>query len=232
MLFRSKNPDITMASGGSIPKREDNLAQFLKDSKVQQRLYHGTEHSFSVFDKKHHGSKDHGWYGIGHYLTADPETASAYATYNELKDGSAPTGANVMPLWVQLKNPYHWPEDRKVAQTKQEAQKVTDELMKAGYDGVVVSNKYQHPDYMQHHEVVAFHPHQIKSAIGNRGTYDPKNPDITMAKGGEVPSLDAMKYALTQRGGMHSPLEKAAINVPRTKGTPAEFLAEASKQPG
>ena len=29
-------------------------------------------------------------------------------------------------------------------------------------------------------------PTQIKSAIGNRGTYDIKNPDITKAKGGKV----------------------------------------------
>ena len=100
------------------------------------------------------------------------------------------------------------------------------ELSRMGHDSVLFAkNGKVNRGYI-------FSSHQIKSAIGNRGTYDPKNPDITMAKGGEVPSLDAMKYALTQRGGMHSPLEKAAINVPRTKGTPAEFLAEASKQPG
>jgi hypothetical protein len=53
------------------------------------------------------------------------------------------------------------------------------------------------------------------------------------AKGGEVktPSLDTMKLALNKQG-MYSPLEKAAMAVPRTKGTPAEFMAEVSKQPG
>ena len=45
------------------------------------------------------------------------------------------------------------------------------------------------------------------------------------------PSLAQMKLALNQQG-MYSPLEKAAMAVPRTKGTPAEFMAEASKQPG
>lgn len=44
-------------------------------------------------------------------------------------------------------------------------------------------------------------------------------------------SIDAMKLALTQHG-MYSPLEKATMGVNRTKGTPAEFMAEASKQPG
>jgi hypothetical protein len=46
-------------------------------------------------------------------------------------------------------------------------------------------------------------------------------------------SMDAMKLALTKNNlGMHSPLEKSLINVPRTKGTAQEFMTEASKQPG
>ena len=45
------------------------------------------------------------------------------------------------------------------------------------------------------------------------------------------PSQDVMRLALT-RHGMYSPLEKAANAVPRTKGTGAEFMAEASKQAG
>lgn len=45
------------------------------------------------------------------------------------------------------------------------------------------------------------------------------------------PSVEQMLAELNKQG-MYSPLEKAAINVPRTKGTPAEFMAEISKQPG
>ena len=81
-------------------------------------------------------------------------------------------------------------------------------------------------------EYLVFDPAQAKSAIGNRGTYDPESPDITMAEGGNVkPSVTQMKLALNKHG-MYSPLEKAAMAVPRSKGTPAEFMAEASKQPG
>jgi len=53
---------------------------------------------------------------------------------------------------------------------------------------------------------------------------------VHMSKGGD-PSLDVMRLALTKHG-MYSPLEKATMAVNRTKGTPAEFMAEASKQPG
>ena len=43
-----------------------------------------------------------------------------------------------------------------------------------------------------------FEPTQIKSAIGNRGAYDPTDPDITKANGGRV-ELDRLRKRL--RGG-------------------------------
>lgn len=54
-----------------------------------------------------------------------------------------------------------------------------------GHDGVVKD----FGDGRKHY--VAWFPEQIKSAIGNRGTYDPNDPDITKAKGGKV-NQDAM----------------------------------------
>lgn len=47
----------------------------------------------------------------------------------------------------------------------------------------------------------------------------------------QAPTIAQMKLALNKQG-MYSPLEKAAMAVPRSKGTPAEFMAEVSKQPG
>ena len=63
-----------------------------------------------------------------------------------------------------------------------------------GYDGVIKD----FGDGRKHY--VAWFPEQIKSAIGNRGTYDPTNPDLTMAKGGNV-STAGMRYALTMKRG-------------------------------
>jgi hypothetical protein len=66
-----------------------------------------------------------------------------------------------------------------------------------GYDGVVKDFGNGEKHY------VAWFPHQIKSAIGNRGTYDTSNPDITKAEGGVVkekvtisPNMDMMQYEL------------------------------------
>jgi|GEM_PF-3892474 len=49
------------------------------------------------------------------------------------------------------------------------AQKFSDNLQKAGYDGVMYDGGY---------EIVAFRPEQIKSATGNSGEFDPADPDI------------------------------------------------------
>ena len=55
------------------------------------------------------------------------------------------------------------------------------------------------------------------------------------AEGGAVePTQDQMREALRQkmRNGMYSPLERLAVDIPRNKGTGAEFMAEISKRPG
>jgi len=49
------------------------------------------------------------------------------------------------------------------------------ELIKSkGYDGLVYRNRYEAPG----DSWVVFEPTQVKSALHNRGTYDPQNPDI------------------------------------------------------
>jgi hypothetical protein len=55
------------------------------------------------------------------------------------------------------------------------------------------------------------------------------------AEGGKVePTQEQMREALRQkmRHGMYSPLERLAVDIPRNKGTGAEFMAEISKQKG
>lgn len=63
-----------------------------------------------------------------------------------------------------------------------------------GYDGVIKD----FGDGRKHY--VAWFPEQVKSAIGNRGTYDPTNPDLAMSRGGNV-STNSMRYALSMKQG-------------------------------
>lgn len=189
------------AKGGEViphghPEREKNFRQWFGKSKLVDKegnplvLYHGTDKDFSAFDPEKHGGSDHGWYGVGHYLTADPEAASAYSAYrgsfNAMEGKEVHEGSNVLPVHVRLENPYIWPKDRRAAQSLDEAKKITEELIRMGYDGVIAPNYYDKGPHAPHSEVVAFHPEQIKSVFGNQGTFDPNDPDITKAQGGEV----------------------------------------------
>jgi hypothetical protein len=62
-----------------------------------------------------------------------------------------------------------------------------DNIRSEGYDGVIYKPaplKTVEGDEILSDEYIVFDPKQIKSAIGNRGTYDPNDPDIRKARGG------------------------------------------------
>lgn len=101
------------------------------------------------------------------YFTSDPAYASSYGKDEE-------SGQNILPVYIHAKKVY----------TPSDVNKVTDynfdrdALLKKGYDAIATKD---------HSVVVPLRgPHQVKSAIGNRGTYDPNDPDITKARGGRV----------------------------------------------
>jgi len=83
-------------------------------------------------------------------------------------------------------------------------------LKEMGKDGIIIKHDSNAPngsnEFENQNAYIALEPHQVKSAIGNRGTYDPKDPDITKAEGGAVkekvtipPSMDVMQYELLNR---------------------------------
>ena len=153
---------------------------------INNKLYHGTTDDFKSFDLNRSGKNDSGWYGKGVYLTPDTDTASAYTQYQE-RDSAGRTGvpgANVMPVYTKLKNPYYWPENKKAALTKEESQQIRDDLMQQGYDGVIVSNKYGDPKWAHNYETVVFNPSDIRSKFA---AFDPEkvdSSDLGHAKGG------------------------------------------------
>lgn len=59
----------------------------------------------------------------------------------------------------------------------------------AGYDGLM---QYRDGDLS---EVVSYNPNAVKSAIGNKGTYDTNKPDLNEAGGGLIKGLKALKGA-------------------------------------
>ena len=182
--------------------------QWFGDSKIVDEqgnplvVYHGTNADISAFWNDYAGSNtlNYGMYGKAPgYFSKNANEATGYAVGNpnrtvfqsksrginqtnrpnfiETPTGKIKEGANVMPVYISIKKPLevdsHTALDnfiRKIARTgKLGANSVTAALKALGYDGVVVDKGA---------EIVPFSSTQIKSAIGNVGTFDKTNPDI------------------------------------------------------
>ncbi|RKZ15009.1 hypothetical protein DRQ53_10160 [bacterium] len=126
-------------------------------------VYHGTDQDFSVFD--HSAESQFGYGEAGPpgalFFSTSPGDADYYA-------GEGRKGSNAMPAYLSAQNPKVlnresqgfglWSISEAVQQAKSE-----------GHDGVLFEDVG---------EWVVFSPTQVKSATGNRGTFDAKNPDI------------------------------------------------------
>jgi hypothetical protein len=163
-------------------EREANLAEFLEGSAAQNRLYHGTGSDIQAFDKS---KIKRPMFGEGFHLGESPALASFYA-------GQFKEGQNVMPVYSAIKKPFELKDMSKWYDIpgNTDAEK-TAWIKSQGYDGI----KYNHgAPYNAPNESgvgwVAFEPNQIKSAIGNRGTYDKSHKDIVKATGGAVMMAD------------------------------------------
>jgi hypothetical protein len=156
-------------------EREANLAKMLEGSAVKSQLYHGTGKDIKKFDKS---KLRRTGFGEGFHLAESPNLAGFYA--NQFDEGQ-----NVMPVHVAIKNPYELEKMHDWFDLPGRSDKdKTDFLKSQGYDGI----KYPHGAGPNQSPTawVAFEPTQIKSATGNRGTYDIDDPDITKAAGGAV----------------------------------------------
>lgn len=178
-----------------LAEREANKAKFLDESKIKERVYHGTGADISEFKPSVVGAM-----GPGTYVTTKPKTASEYSNVvSHRRDKNDP---NVLPLNVQVKNPFpitnvgrsgsefflHFDPTGKLSDAE-----VIELAKKAGYDAVHA---------LQEGEINVFDPRRIKSDIGNRGTYDVNDPDITKAHGG-----------LAMAGGGKAGALKGALNI-------------------
>jgi len=150
-------------------------------------VYHGSGHDIEQFDTNRGatttGNVTAPW---GAYFTPSPGEASRYASTDFHKSGQ-----NVTPVHLSIQNPHEMTRGEwdKHAMTVFRGQMTQDEAMQAaadfkaklqdaGHDGIVIKGRGFNNEY------VAFDPTQIKSAIGNRGTYDPNDPRITYSVGG------------------------------------------------
>ena len=162
------------------------------------------------------------------FVTPDTEFANEYAGENKKADKMS--GA-VYPVHVQVKNPFDYenpahvnavakllkPTDNKWAMHYgKNPKQIHDRLASGAWEYIedpdvqAAAKKLGHDAmYMNEHGIKnlgVFNPNAIKSAIGNRGTYDINEPHMNKAAGGVVkekvtisPNMDVMQYELINR---------------------------------
>ena len=173
-------------------EREENLQKFLGDSRIRDRLYHATPKSFKQFKP---GGDDPTLSGPAIWLTPNakiqPAAHNISSRSQEFKEGT-----NVMPVYAQARSPLLLDDELSIEWAREVyadgsrefpdllSPKTIEELKKGGYDSIIHADPYGNRGGEQ--EIIMFDPNRIKSAIGNRGTYDTTQPDINEARGGLV----------------------------------------------
>jgi hypothetical protein len=194
-------------------EREANLAKFLEPSKEKRLMYHGTGRDIKEFKPGSANSV---------FVSPSSENAEAFGYHSHLIDtkNNVPSAENVMPLYVQVENPFDYENPAHIEALREyaeankhgpkslgrridfipkgnwediEAGNVQDALKELGHDSFYVKE-----DDMKNLGI--YDPKKVKSAIGNRGTYDITDPDITKAKGGVIHMAKAGKVGAMAEG--------------------------------
>lgn len=180
-------PDGKFCSEGS-PEFQRWFAgsKVVDDAGLPLRVFHGTS-AYKDFDTFKKGS-GHGTLGPGIYFTNDPDYAASYAN----KGG---TMGRLIPAYLRMRNPviltsHDGIDDllmaiygRASVLARRRRSQANDnyiikradlqKLQDRGYDGII----WKHPGGQ--HIYLVFEPQQVKSALGNRGTYDPRSTKFT-----------------------------------------------------
>jgi hypothetical protein len=153
-------------------------------------------------------------------------------------------GGNMLPVHAQLRNPLiingkgdpmvealtklGMDEDsasrmveRAYEQKGYIGKQVQQRAQAAGYDGLM---QYRDGDLS---EVVSYNPNAVKSAIGNQGTYDINDPDLSKAAGGAIRMGGGGALAKASAKGAKAPM-KASEALGRIEGRPL-FITQADR---
>lgn len=187
--FDKKNPSITASEDTENFDRWFSGSRVTDDSGNPAKMYHGTQKSFDVFDKK---------------MTRDGGFHFGTLAQAEMRGGSKIPGSNIMPCYLSIKKPRRVKDGGWAGRVNS--------AKSAGYDGIVYLNRYEgipleaydreenkgkkfsvefldnmsDAQFKKHFPEaqdswIAFEPSQIKSAMGNIGDYSRTNPSVTAA---------------------------------------------------
>lgn len=143
-------------------------------------VYHGTTVVFDQFEVR---DSLIGLATVGHWFTTKKINAQAIALRKpERLDSEVPV---IVTAYLSIQNPMVYHEFQSMLNdvggsfeiTKDETSAYRRRLEAAGHDGIVIERN--NADGVYDSQFIAFKPTQIKSATGNRGTFDPADPIIT-----------------------------------------------------
>lgn len=195
-------------------KRWFGDSKVVDDSGKPLVVYHtSTFGDFNVFNK---AEQRKGVAGFGFYFS-DRAGSNIYADYGQNFQADRnyrgdEKAVKTMPVYLSIKHPLVVNDLSELSRfggkgdfgTSRDIARVgPDEkgaIERAGYDGVIFTEYVKRqrngsydvvsrgtPGAISHPVYVAFEPDQIKSAIGNRGTFEPGNPSIVEQQGGAEP---------------------------------------------
>jgi hypothetical protein len=214
---------------------EANKAKFLEPSKVKDVMYHGTNVNLNEFRPNDKNA---------HFVTPSAKFADDFlGDYQGYENGE-----NILPVYVQASNPFdfenknHIKNLENLLDSRKFFYKPVKEMMprikrghwealefpstmnaikELGHDSMHVLEADREGEPVKN--LAIFNPNKIKSAIGNQGTYDTTNPDITKKRGGLIHAkrhygLGGLVKALT-------PMEEALAKMKALKQAMAPEIA-------
>ena len=213
---------VAVAKGGGVGEERMQRAQqetpefknWFGNSKVVDAdgkplvMYHGTQKTgFDIFHEgSHFGTKEQVnalLYDKGRVrkqLLSRPGESGEFYRRNIESGQSREFGVDdsIYPVYLSIKNPKRVIDAGDTTGWMQEIKRAKAE----GHDGLVYANNVEAVG----DSYVAFKPEQIKSALGNKGTFDPSNPDIRYQRGpvdrlrnfAEIDSLESRGGIFTQ----------------------------------
>ena len=136
------------------------------------RVFHGTQASFNEFDAERYGQSVSGRGGdLGFFFINDPAAASAHAMADWWRDDPRP---NVMPVYLSVQDPLVYAGIAEPARWYDEhGREASLKALAEGKDGLIIGDDIK--------LYVVFDRTQIKSAIGNIGTYSRRSADIRLS---------------------------------------------------
>jgi hypothetical protein len=198
-----------LAEGGSVDRKK-NLADFQagNDPIVPHVMYHGTKYG--------NIGKFEGWRESAGHFAFTPEVASDFAKGHDTLPHEDTyfykEGPQVYPVHISAKAVFDPRKEKHVRMIGDHPGKMWDwqdlenaipAIKKAGFDSYL---DFEHGiqgfgEKPEPSGIAVFHPHQIKSATGNNGNFDPNDPDITKGEGGSVDNQEKYGHIIAATKG-------------------------------